>query len=390
MIRPRAPRWFASPVAAAALSAVLAVPAFVSPARAEGPATKPASKPAAAAPATKPSTTPANGQANVPPRAAPAVGKSTLPPLPAVPKSADDLKAIEARVAEITKKVMPAVVGIQANGGQGSGVIITSDGYVLTAGHVSGSPNQDVTLILADGRRVKARTLGVNKTIDSGLIKITEPGEWPAAEIGESGKLKKGEWVIALGHPGGYRRDRPPVLRLGKVLNNPGINDFLTTDCTLVGGDSGGPLFDLEGRVVGINSRIGPSTLNNMHTPVDTFPQTWDRLARSDAWGGEPQRIAGGLFGRGGPMLGLRGESIPEGGKGARVIELTPGGPAEAAGLKVGDVVTKFDNRPVDTMDDLAEMIGGKRPGNEVPIEVRRDGKTVTLKATLARRPRGG
>lgn len=297
--------------------------------------------------------------------------------LPSVPKSIADLKAIERRVEETTKKVMPSVVGISIGGSQGSGVIISKDGYVLTAGHVSSAPGIEVTLVLADGRRVKAKTLGVNSQIDSGLIKIDEEGEWPAAELGKSGDLKQGQWVIALGHPGGYRKDRPPVLRLGRILVAGGVDSFLMTDCTLVGGDSGGPLFDLDGKVVGIHSRIGNSTFNNMHVPVDTFTQTWDRLASSEIWGG-----AGGR----GPMLGVAGETLD--GKGARLSAVTPGGPGAKAGLKEGDVITQFDGRPVRSIDLMAVLIARKRPGDVVAIEVLRDGKTVALKATLARRPK--
>jgi serine protease Do len=338
------------------------------------PATRPAS-PASAA-AEGPATRPASASSKVP---TPAVAdKSDLPALPALPKSAADLKAIEARVSDITRKVMPAVVGIQAGGGQGSGVIITRDGYVLTAGHVSGNPGTEVTLTLADGRRVKGKSLGLNKKIDSGLIKITDEGDYPVAEIGKSGDLVKGQWVIALGHPGGYRRDRPPVLRLGKVLISNGVNDFVMTDCTLIGGDSGGPLFDLEGRIVGIHSRIGPSTLNNMHTPVDTYIQTWDRLAAGESWG---DVLA--FMNRRGPILGIQGESLP-GDEGAVVREVSPGGPAEKAGLKAGDVIRNFGGKPVRSMEELAQLIGQKRVDEEVAITVDRDGKAVELKARLA------
>jgi len=309
---------------------LLAVPQVL---RAEGPTTKPAAK--ADAPATKPARvkvadSAGEGTGGTKPATKPSKPLSlaaTAKPISASPESISELKAIEQRVEEVTRTVMPAVVGITVGSGQGSGVIVSPDGYVLTAAHVSGEANIDISLTMPDGRRVKAKTLGLNKGIDSGLCKITEPGEWPYCEIGKSGDLKKGQWVLALGHPGGYRRDRPPVLRLGRILSSTGPNDFIMTDCTLVGGDSGGPLFDLDGKVVGIHSRIGPSTLNNMHVPADTYTQTWDRLAKGELWG---ERFA--FISSRGPMLGLGGESM-EGG-GAKITTVAPDGPAAKAGMK--------------------------------------------------------
>src|SRR5207248_6192434 len=138
----------------------------------------------------------------------------------------------------------------------------------------------------------------------SGLIKITENGKkWPFAEMSDSAKLKKGQWCLSLGHPGGFRRGRAPVVRLGRVLKFD--TTLIQTDCTLVGGDSGGPLFDMEGKVIGIHSRIGGAITANVHVPADTYTETWDRLVKGEALGG-------GAFARatdarlGGPA-GLRG-----------------------------------------------------------------------------------
>src|SRR3954466_942030 len=119
--------------------------------------------------------------------------------------------------------------------------------------------------------------------------------------MGISGALHKAQWCIALGHPGGFKLGRTAPLRLGRILDLRGT--FITTDCTLVGGDSGGPLFDLDGKVIGIHSRIGASTLANIHVPVDTYTETWDRLAAAEAWG---DRFA---FGPRGPLLGVVGET---------------------------------------------------------------------------------
>jgi serine protease Do len=107
-------------------------------------------------------------------------------------------------------------------------------------------------------------------------------------EIADSRKLSYGQWCVALGHPGGYQDDRGIVLRLGQVLDMS--DQAITTNCTLVGGDSGGPLFDMDGRVIGINSRISEQLTNNMHVPVNAFREggAWDRLLKGEVWGRLP------------------------------------------------------------------------------------------------------
>lgn len=351
--------------------------------RAESPAASPATQPA-----TRPATAPASSAATRPAAATrptkPLTLASLKQPLPSSPTSVSDLQAMEQRVEAVSKQVEPAVVGVIVGNGQGSGVIVSPDGYVLTAAHVSDEPNQHVQVVLPDGRKVAATTLGVNKLIDSGLIKIDKEGPWPYCEIGKSADLKRGQWVLAMGHPGGFRRDRPPVVRLGRVLTNNGPTDFIMTDATLVGGDSGGPLFDLDGKVVGIHSRIGPSTVNNMHVPADTFTQTWDRLARGESWG--DNKTIPFLSGVRGPLLGVSGESVPGGG--VKITSITPGGAADKAGLKIGDVVRMFDGNSVKSIDHLAVMIARKKAGDKVPIMIDRDGKRVDVKATLIARPK--
>src|SRR5262249_32664266 len=118
-----------------------------------------------------------------------------------VPQTVQDLRIIQERVKKAVAKVAPATVAIRFGNNAGSGVIVSKDGYVLTAGHISGEPDHTVTLILSDGRRVKGKTLGSNHGYDSGMIRITTEGDWPFVEMGDSEKLKKGDWCLALGHP---------------------------------------------------------------------------------------------------------------------------------------------------------------------------------------------
>ena len=120
----------------------------------------------------------------------------------AVPASTDDLRSLEDRLRKVAAAVLPCTVGVQVGGGSGSGVIVSEDGFILTAGHVSGRPGQKVTIILQDGRRVPGWTLGANAGIDSGLIKIDGDEKWPHAELGTARGLPLGTWCVAAGHPG--------------------------------------------------------------------------------------------------------------------------------------------------------------------------------------------
>jgi serine protease Do len=299
------------------------------------------------------------------------------PLLKPIPKTLADLRALQDRVESVVTRVAPTVVGIQVRGGQGSGVIVSDDGYVLTAGHVAGAPGRTVVVHLPDGSFVSATTLGVNHAADAALIKITEPppgGKWPFSPMGHSGKLTAGAWCVAMGHPGGYKLGRTPPLRLGRLLETRG--NYLRSDCTLVGGDSGGPLFDLDGNVIGIHSRIGSTVNDNVHVPVDTFRDAWQRLANSEEWGDS-------MFLSRKPYLGIDTDPPT-----CRILTVHPKSPAARAGLKVGDVVTSFDGKDVSNFAGLAFQLSTHRPGATVNVVVLRDGKPVTLSLVIGRKPR--
>ncbi|MEC9030856.1 MAG: trypsin-like peptidase domain-containing protein [Planctomycetota bacterium] len=173
------------------------------------------------------------------------------------PETIQDLKAMQERFRSLATKLVPCTVGLRVGGAQGSGVIISEDGYVLTAGHVSGQAGRTVTVILHNGKQLKGKTLGGDFELDAGLIKIEDKGEWSYAEMGKSKDLGRGQWCVSIGHPGGYRPERSAPVRVGRILDNRASG--IRTDCMLVGGDSGGPLFDTQGKIIGINSRIGAS-----------------------------------------------------------------------------------------------------------------------------------
>lgn len=296
------------------------------------------------------------------------------------PTSVADLLAIQAGIQQAVEKGLPATVGVSIGGSFGSGVIVTEDGYILTAGHVVSSPDHDATVIFPDGKKVKAKTLGVNRVMDSGMLKITEPGKYPHVELGRSSDLKLGQWCVTLGHPGGFNKDRPPVVRAGRILYSR--DDAIGTDCTIVGGDSGGPLLDTAGRLIGIHSRISDDVTDNYHVPIDTFRDTWDRLAKGEAWGGPPPP--------GGPLLGINGQPVVESGRigsaGCRVTDVFPGTPASKGGLVRDDVIISLDGEDVTGLDRLQTLIGNHKAGDQVILAIVRDGEKRDLTVKLGRR----
>jgi serine protease Do len=289
----------------------------------------------------------------------------------AAPVGVADLKAMQDHVRKLTDQLMKCTVGVQVGQAQGSGVIISKDGYVLTAAHVAHRPNRDVNFILWDGREMKGKTLGLNRTLDAGLMKISGADNLAFAEMGDSASVKLGQWCLATGHPGGYQSDRKPVLRLGRVQWT--ADEAITTDCTLVGGDSGGPLFDMQGKVVGINSRIGSELQANMHVPVGTFKDTWERLNKGEAWGFYPGNK---------PVLGVERDPAATN---ARIAVVRAGSPAEKSGLKAGDVVLKVDGLEVSDFDALSNAVKEHQPRDTIKLVIQRGEETLEKSVQLAR-----
>ncbi len=298
------------------------------------------------------------------------------------PETVEDLKALETAVGAVVTKVSPATVGIivritDEKSEAGSGVIVSADGLILTAGHISGDPGRECEIRFPNGKTVKGKALGRNDKVDSGMIRITDKppkdGKWPTVEVVKSADVAKNQWVVTLGHPGGYRPTRPPVARLGRVLSNDKTR--MQTDCTIVGGDSGGPLFDLEGRLIGIHSRIGWSLTENVHVPTDAFKKDWDEMLAGGEVG-QPKK----------PSKAILGVEFDEDAPAARLANVLDEGPAEKAGLKGGDVITKFDGQAVATADAVRAIIFKHKPGDEVPVVVTRADKTLTFTVKLAAR----
>ena len=192
------------------------------------------------------------------------------------PKTLAELKLLEQRVQELVEKVRPATISVFG----GTGVVVGEEGYILSAGHVVVQPGRRFEIRFPDGRRATAVTLGVNERYDSGTAKIVSDDDFPYLEMGKSSDLKQGEWCLAVGFPVSFSRSAEAPVRLGRILSNRSRS--IVSDCTIMGGDSGGPLFNLQGEVIGINSRVSGSLNHNMHVPIDVFTRDWDSLIKND------------------------------------------------------------------------------------------------------------
>ncbi len=294
------------------------------------------------------------------------------------PETQEDLMLIQKTLLASLPKAREATVSIDLGNGFGSGVIVSKEGLVMTAAHVSGGVGKKVTIIMPDGTKHKAKTLGLMSETDAALVQISEPGEYPFVELNRAGNIKLGDWVFSLGHSGGFNKDRGAVARLARLV---GIkNTTYQTDGTLIGGDSGGPLFDIEGRLIGIHSRVGPQLPVNMHVPVQVFIDNWEPMMKSEFMGEGPfaEKPV-----KGNGMLGVATKPVDGG------LEITKVGKktaAEKAELKVGDVIRKMDGKEVKTREELQAVIKDKSAGEELELEILRDGKEQKITAELAER----
>jgi serine protease Do len=209
------------------------------------------------------------------------------------PTWASDLteyRELETKTQETCQRVQSAVVGLVCTAkvqnqdamGVGTGVIVSEDGLILTAAHVFHAKDAEVTVVFADGSSVQGVGLGLNEIHDAGMVQILEPGPYPFVELHRDDEIKPGDWCLAVGHTGGVHQGRTAPVRLGRLLT---VNDGsplqglgLVTDATVNHGDSGGPLFNLDGELIGITSSIGTDLLQNRHVPINTYIDNWDSL----------------------------------------------------------------------------------------------------------------
>ncbi len=268
----------------------------------------------------------------------------------------------------------------------GSGFIISSDGYILTNAHVVNAADE-VIVKLSDKREFKAKIIGADRRTDVALLKIDATG-LPKVSIGDPNQLKVGEWVAAIGSPFGLENTMTAgiVSAKGRALPQENFVPFIQTDVAINPGNSGGPLFNLKGEVVGINSQIysrsGGSMGLSFAIPIDVAVDVSNQLK------------AGGKISRG--WLGVSIQEITKdladsfgmkNTNGALVAGIEKNGPADKSGLEAGDVILKFDGKPIATSSDLPRAVGGVKPGKAVNAEILRKGASKTLSITVGEAP---
>lgn len=290
-----------------------------------------------------------------------------------------DLQKLNRQIVSLSKEAQPATVCLIAKNGRGSGsgVVVSEEGLILTAAHVTSGMKEGVVVIFPDGTRRSGVALGADYDRDAAMVKINEPGKYPFVEVGQSKDLKRNQWTVALGHSGGFDPMRKPPVRLGRVLAN---QNFIVSDTAVVGGDSGGPLFDVQGKVIGIHSNIGRTLMENRHVPIEVFHRQWDDLKSGQTSGRRFDSAQQNAPSPDQPVLGIQ---LADSDEGVRVEGVVPKSPAEKAGLKVGDVIKKLNGEVVKTTAELIKTVKGKKAGDEVAVDFHRDGKPQSVKAKL-------
>lgn len=265
----------------------------------------------------------------------------------------------------------------------GSGFIISADGYILTNAHVVDAADE-ITVKLTDKREFKAKIIGADRRTDVALIKIEAAG-LPLLKFGDPGKLKVGEWVVAIGSPFGFDNSVTAgiVSAKGRSLPQENFVPFIQTDVAVNPGNSGGPLFNLRGEVVGMNSQIYSRTGGFMGLsfaiPIDVASQIAQQLRTT----GKVTRGRIGVVIQ--PVTKELAESfgLPRP-QGALVNSVEKGGPADKAGIEPGDVILKFDGKVVNASEDLPRIVGGTPPGSRVSVQIWRNKSARDLPITIS------
>jgi len=309
-------------------------------------------------------------------------------------------------VEQVVKRESPAVVLISnetAEGGSlGSGFLIDDKGHVITNAHVVDGATK-TTVTFEDGTEASGTILGVDKSTDVAVVKVAKvPTGVRPVPLGNSGNLTVGQNVVAIGNPYGYSGTATTgiVSALKRAIQSPSgftIQNAIQTDAAINQGNSGGPLFDSDGRVIGINSQIASENGGNVGigfaVPIDTVRPIVDSIIS----GGKAQHAWIGIQGRDltpglAQKLGLTGK------RGVVIASLDDRGPANDAGLKAaekadaavptgGDLIVAVNGTPVTDMADVAEAVASRKVGDTITVTVLRDGKSQTVTLTLKDRP---
>ena len=265
----------------------------------------------------------------------------------------------------------------------GSGVIVTKEGHIITNNHVVDQVDE-IEVVLSDGRIKKARLIGADKELDLAVLKVDEPGMQPL-KLGDSDAMQAGDFVLAIGNPFGFDETVTDgiISSRGRPNRVDGFGDFLQTNAAINPGNSGGPLINLRGEVVGINtaiiSRSGGSQGIGFAIPSNTVRMALESLLKKG-------RIIRGYLGI--ETTGIQpGQINAPNNSGVPVVAIVPNSPASEAKIEGGDIIEKFDGHDVHNILELRRLVSQVELDKKVAVEVRRNGKPVTLSATIKEQP---
>lgn len=267
--------------------------------------------------------------------------------------------------------------------GVGTGVIVSRDGYIVTNNHVVRDASS-ITVTLSDNRSFDAKIVGTDEKTDLAVLKINASDLYPA-DLGDSDSLSVGEWVLAVGNPFGLTHTVTAGIISATGRANVGIadyEDFIQTDAAINPGNSGGPLVSLDGKVIGINTAIATRTGTyegiGFAIPSNMVRQVVDAIVKEG-------KVVRGWLGVAIQNLtdDLAASFRFEGREGVLVGDVTPGGPAERAGVRPEDIIVRYNGRKVSDVNQLRNLVAATRPGEKVELEVFRDGRGQTLRVEV-------
>lgn len=266
--------------------------------------------------------------------------------------------------------------------GQGSGFVISADGFILTNNHVAANAT-DIKVKFSGGQEYSAKIVGTDPSSDVALLKIQAEKPLPFLQLGNSEAAKVGDWVVAVGNPLGLGHTVTAGIISGKGRNisDQLFEEFLQTDASINPGNSGGPLISLDGKVVGMNTAIvsGANTVG-FAIPASYLSHVVEQLR-------ENGKVARGYLGVNMSSLSEEGKKLLGVSGGAVLMMVEEGGPAAKGGLKEGDVLLRIDGAPIEDQRDLLRAVAGKAPGTQVTVELLRQGKAEKLVVALGERP---
>jgi putative serine protease PepD len=285
-------------------------------------------------------------------------------------------------VGRVYEAAGPGVVSVQAGPASGTGFVVRADGLIVTNAHVVGGAETAQVRFNDTGHLVEADILGTDPSSDLAVLRVDPGSRGPLRplRLADSDDVRVGDSVVAIGHPFGLDRTATAgiVSGVGREIRAPDgfqIEEAIQTDAPINPGNSGGPLLDIRGRVVGVNAQI--ATAGNrgnvgigFAVPSNTVRDVVPRLSR-----GEPIVR---------PYLGVTTAPAPQG---AAIQAVLPNGPAEQEGLRAGDVIVGIDGRPVDEPEDVSDAVASHHPGDEIEVEVIRNGERRTIRVELEKRP---